>query len=272
MFKVKFIKSRFVAFVFTFTFLLFSFDLTFATPSTHIWAPSTDIQPYKKVHITADNYTPVKKSDLRGNRVYVQQVYGLTFSLLSDKPEDNLLGNLWQPLAKVGLEAGFDYKKGLGSFYDTYPWYFHFKFGLPEAAYFKDMPAFAIGAYDMGTRANRTNNNLWYFKAGKTIFLHKFNLGRFSAGYFTGNSRLLRDKNAERDNNGPLLCWERTISEISDKLWLAVDYQGSQSAYGAINYGFAWKFNQAVSVIVGYEIYNNPNLRNTITFQLDIDL
>lgn len=256
-------------------FQLFAFGFAFATPSTHVWAPSTDIQPYKKIHLTADTYTPIPakgtNADNYDQHNYVQQVYGLTFSLLSDKPEENLLGKLWSPLGRIMAETGFDYKKGFGSFYDSTPWYFHFKFGLPEGAYFKNMPAFSAGAYDMGTRQHRTNYNAAYFKSAKTISLGAINLGRFSAGYFQGNGRLLRDKNGLRDNSGPMFAWERVMSEISDKLWVCADYQGTQSSYGALNFGFAWKFNGNISAILGYDIYNNRNLADTITFQLDAD-
>lgn len=175
---------------------------------------------------------------------------------------------VWSPLSKVMAEAGFDYKKGLGSFLDSNPWYFHFKFGVPEG---ENAPAFAVGAYDMGTRSHRTNYNIWYFKAAKTLDIGNFNLGRISLGYFLGNPRLLKDKNSLRDHHGALFTWERTMFEISDKLWLCVDYQGTQSAYGAINYGFAWKLANNISAIVGYDIYNNRNLADTITFQLDVD-
>ncbi len=238
--------------------------LAYATPSTHIWAPSTDIQPYKKIHLTSDLYFPTAKKDENDNRVYVGEVYGLTFSLLSDDPAKN-------PLGKIMAETGFDYKKGYGNSLDTYPWYFNFKLGMPEDAYFKNMPALAIGVYDIGTKHNVTDNKLWYFKGAKTLSTGNLNLGRFSAGFFNGNSRLLLDKNGQRDNIGALFAWERIIPEISDKLWLCVDSQGTQSSYGAMNYGFAWKFNNNVSTIFGYEIYNNHNLRNTITFQLDVD-
>jgi hypothetical protein len=261
--------------IFSLAFSLFAFVLAYATPSTHIWSPSTDIQPYKKIHITADTYTPTTgkstNADNYDQHNYVQQVYGLTFSLLSDKPEKNLLGRVWKPLGKVMAETGFDYKKGFGSFYDSSPWYFNFKFGVPEGAYFKNMPVFAVGAYDIGTRSHRTNYNIWYFKGAKTILLGKLNLGRLSVGYFNGNGRLLRNKNGLRDNIGPMFAWERTMSEISDRLWLCVDYQGTQSSYGAMNFGFAWKFTNNISTIVGYDIYNNHNLTDTITFQLDVD-
>ncbi len=251
-------------FILIFAFYILRHGFAYATPSTHIWVPSTDIQPYKKVHVTGDFYFPVDKKDNNGNRVYVGEVYGLTFSLLSDDPQKN-------PLGKIMAETGFDYKKGYGSSLDTYPWYFHFKFGLPEDAYFKNMPAFAVGAYDIGIRSRVTNFNVWYFKLAKTLGLGRLNLGRFSAGYFRGNGRLLRDKNGLRDNSGPMLAWERTLSEISDKLWLCVDYQATQSSYGALNAGFAWKFTNNISTIIGYDIYNNRNLTDTVTFQLDIE-
>ena len=252
-------------------FLLLTVSSAYATPATLIWTPSADIQPYGKIHLNIDNYTPVAKHDANGNRIYVQQVYGPTFSLLSGKPENNLLGKLWSPLGKIMAESGFDYKKGFGPVLDKWPVYFHFKLGVLEDAYFKYMPALAIGSYDMGYKHNFTNNNVWYLRGAKTLNIGKVNLGRFSAGYFNGNGRLLRDKNGLRDNSGPMLAWERVMSEISDKLWLCVDYQGTQSSYGAINYGFSWKFTNNVSAIIAYDIYNNKNLRPTVTFQLDAD-
>lgn len=254
--------------------LVFGFwnlDFSHATPSTHIWSPSTDIQPYKKTHLTSDFYFPTTKKDSSDNQIHVNQVYGLTFGLLSDKPEENLLGKIFSGLGEVMAEASFDYKKGYGSVLDTYPWYFHFKLGVAEDAYLNGMPAVAFGAYDMGAKHDKTDYNVRYFKAGKTILVKNLSFGRFSAGYFKGNGRLLRNKDGLRDNDGILLAWERTISEITDKLWLCVDYQGSQSSYGALNFGFAWKFTDNVSAIVGYDIYNNRNNTDTVTLQVDID-
>ena len=252
--------------------IIFSnFSEALATPSTLIWAPSTDVKPFGKFHLDVDNYTPVKSRDHNDNKLFVLQDYGLLAGLLSDKPEENPLGRLWSPLGKIMAETGFDYKKGLGPTLDKWPVYFHFKVGVPEDAYFKNMPAFAFGAYDMGYKRNFTNNNVWYFRLAKTVSAGKINLGRFSAGYFNGNARLLRDKNGERDNAGPMVAWERVISEISDRLWLCVDYQGTQSSYGALNYGFSWKFTNNISAILAYDVYNNPNSKNTVTFQLDID-
>ena len=70
------------------------------------------------------------------------------------------------------------------------------------------------------------------------------------------------------------------MPEISDKLWLAVDYQGGQNYLGALNVGFSWAFSKNVSVIFGYDIYNNKNAyynsnnvnANSFTTQLDINI
>lgn len=235
-----------------------------ATPSTLIWALSTDVKALGVFHFDADNYTPVKSKDSNGNKLFVLQDYGLLAGLLPSDSEKN-------PLGKVLAETGFDYKKGLGTTLDKWPIYFNFKVGVPEDAYFKYMPAFAMGCYDMGYKQNYTNYNVWYLRAAKTLSIDKFSLGRFSAGYFNGNGRLLRNKNGDRDNFGAMLAWERTMSEINDKLWICVDYQGTQSSYGAMNYGASWNFTKDIAVLLAYDIYNNPNLKDTVTFQLDVN-
>lgn len=250
--------------IFGFMLWASNFGFSYATPSTHIWSPSTDIQPYGKIHLTSDFYFPTTKKDASDNHLHVNQVYGLTFSVLPDEPEKN-------PLGKIMAEAGFDYKKGYGSALDTYPWYFHFKAGVPEGAYFKHMPAFAVGGYDFGTERDKTDYDIWYAKIAKSLSLGNVSLGRFSVGYFNGNGTLLRNKNGEQDQDGIMAAWERTMSEISDRLWICFDYQGTQSSYGTMNVGFAWKFTDRVSAIVGYDIYNNRNNTDTVTMQVDID-
>ncbi|MCM8797925.1 MAG: hypothetical protein NC821_00450, partial [Candidatus Omnitrophica bacterium] len=134
-------------------------------------------------------------------------------------------------------------------------------------------PALAVGIYDLGTNrsgSERTDYDVIYGKAGKTISVGELSLGKFSLGYFRGDPDLLLHS-GEKDNAGILACWERIISEISDKLWVAVDYQGSKSSYGALNLGFAWKFSDNLSMIFGYGIYNDRDLANTFTVQVDID-
>lgn len=229
-----------------------------ATPSTHIWSPSTDIQPYKIFHLTSDIYIPVDKPT--GTRPGTITNLGLTVGVL--------------PFEKVGLEVGFDHIEG------SYPVFLNAKLGTPEGAFGEYFPAIAVGAYSIGTktggeaRANRiakpgTDYNVYYVKAAKTIG----KLGRLSAGYYTGNEKLLVDEFGNSDESGVLLCWERTLSEISDNLWVAVDYMGGDSNFGALSYGFAWKFAPSTSVIFGYVDQNNDKITpgNTFTTQVDID-
>ncbi len=69
-----------------------------------------------------------------------------------------------------------------------------------------------------------------------------------------------------------MLAWERTIPEISDRLWLCVDYMGTKSAYGTLNFGGSWKFTNNMAVLVGYDLYNERRMSpNTLTIQADVD-
>ncbi|MDD5194255.1 MAG: hypothetical protein PHQ96_01105 [Candidatus Omnitrophica bacterium] len=233
---------------------LFS-NYSYPTPTTHIWAPSTDVQKYGVMHVTSDLYLASER-DSQGARPDTITNLGLTAGIL--------------PFSKLNMELGFDHKSGLGDL-DDYPIYFNAKIGVPEDSFGKLFPALAIGIYDIGTEHNKTDNNVFYAKGAKTIAVKDFSLGRFSAGYFQGNSRLLLNGSGEKDNNGLFAAWERSIPEISDRLWLCAEYMGTKSSYGAWSYGFSWKFSDAVCAIAGYNRYNNSNLADTVTLQIDID-
>ena len=233
----------------------FGADLAFATASTHIWAPSTDTQAYGTGHVTADVYIPVRRNS-DGSRPNSITNSGLTFGVL--------------PFKKLNLEAGFDYKTGYGVL-DSYPIYFNAKIAVPENAFGAYFPAIAGGIYDIGTKADKTDYDLFYVEVAKTVKADRFQLGRFSLGYFWGNDKLLLDKDNERDNHGILVAWERTIQEISDKLWVCVEYQGTESSYGAFNLGFSWNFTDKIALLCGYQFYNNRNLADTATLQVDIN-
>ena len=224
-----------------------------ATPSTQIWIPSTDVQAFKTLHLGLDNYVRTSSggADTRPN------VYdlGITVGVL--------------PFEKVQAEIGIDYLVNGISGYDGHPLYFNAKLGTPESSLFAGSPALAVGAYNIGTNSDdssafRTDMNLVYGLAAKTLPV----VGRLSAGYYTGNDDVLGD-----DNDGLLLSWDRTMSEISDKLWMAVDYQGGDNSMGALSFGVAWSFSKNVSVIFGYDIYNEKSLagENTFTTQVDIN-
>ncbi len=209
-----------------------------ATPSTHIWSPSSDLQGYGVFHIHHDLYIPTNQ-DNSGQRVSSINDLGMSVGVL--------------PFKKLNAELGFDYRSGLGVA-DDYPLYFNAKIGLPENSLGRGVPSVAVGAYDFGTKRGGTDFNLLYAKVGWTIPGIKNSFGRVSIGYFSGNDILLLNEHGVTDNRGVMAAWERTMPEISDKLWLCVDYQGTNSIYGAMNYGAAWKFSENVGIIVGYDI------------------
>jgi len=242
-----------------------------ATPSTQIWIPSTDIQPYGTFHLNIDNYVRVSKAapDADGNRARVAPTYviGPTVGIL--------------PFEKLQAEVGFDYINQGSNTLDNHPFYFHAKVGTPEDSLFKNSPALAIGGYNFGTKnfdvgANYgTKQNMVYALVAKTLpaIGPVPSLGRLSAGYYRGSKHVLVDENGKAANDGLLLSWDRTMSEISDKLWAAVDYQGGHNANGALNFGVSWAFSKNVSVIFGYDIYlqRTTGGPNTFTTQVDIN-
>ena len=128
-----------------------------------------------------------------------------------------------------------------------------------------------MGIYNWGTESDKTDINSFYLKGARTLKFGDLNFGRLSVGWFWGSEDLLLDADGESDDNGVLLAWERTISEVSDKLWLCVDYQGSESGLGALAPGFSWKFADNTAVLFGYVIPNNDDLSETFTVQADID-
>ena len=86
-----------------------------------------------------------------------------------------------------------------------------------------------------------------------------------------GNDKLLLDSKGEAAESGLMAVWERTMPEISPKLWLCLEYMGAESGYGTMNVGGAWKFADNVGLVLGYDIYNNSDIPSTFTVQADID-
>ncbi|MBU1936829.1 hypothetical protein KKG05_05470 [bacterium] len=231
----------------------------FATASTHIWAPSADVQAFNLWHITSDIYLPVQPEELPGGGAqYLPSItnLGITVGVL--------------PFEKVQAEVGVDHKSGLGAL-DVYPLYFNAKIGIPEQAFGQFTPALAVGIYDVGTKTDMTNINIIYGKAAYTVP----SIGRVSLGYFTGDEKLLLDSEGEKDNAGLMAAWERTMTEISDRLWVCVEYMGTQSGYGTMNFGFSWAVSDNASLLLGYDVFNDQDMvgvENTFTVQVDIDL
>ena len=233
--------------------LMLCLSVAFGTPTTHVWGPSTDVQPYGKLHITDDVYLPTEPGPAPITNI------GLTMGVL--------------PFKTVNLEVGFDHKAGQGLI-DRYPMYYNAKLGIPEGSFNEYMPAAAVGIYDMGTKAYEKENgfgtdfSITYAKLAKTFGP----AGRLSVGFFSGNEDMLLDSKGEKDNSGLMAAWEKTVSEVSDKLWVCLEYLGTESGYGTMNIGAAWKFADNIALLAGYDIFNNSDLVDTATLQLDIDL
>lgn len=224
-----------------------------ATPSTQIWIPSTDVQKYKTFHLNMDAYVSSAK-ETSGSWKAPLFVIGPTMGVFAND--------------KVQAEAGFDLMRA-GAAADSAPLYLHAKLGSPEGALFKDAPAVALGGYNFGTHKDVTDQNILYGLAAKTFG----KAGRLSAGYYAGNDKVLVDENGKKAATGLLLSWDRTLSEVSDKLWAGVDYQGGDSALGALSFGLSWLFAPNTSVIFGYDVYNNAKVagKDTYTVQLDVN-
>lgn len=240
---------------FVFTALLCA-GRAWAGPTAHVSGPSEDFQGYlQPALVTAVNLAEGR--DAAGARPGTVSGIGLIMGVLPGKP--------------FLAELGADYKS-CGDPADDNPVYFNGKLGLAEGALGAWVPALAAGVFDAGTNAERSAYNIWYAQAGKTVKAGGLDLGRFSAGWFRGDPDLLLDGDGRRDNEGFLAGWDRTIPELSDRLWASVDYMGTKSAYGSLNFGLAWKFNSQVTVLAGYNIFNDGNIVNTYNLQLTLGL
>lgn len=230
--------------------------LLWAGPTAHISGPSEDFQGYLDPALTVA-VNLAEEKDASGARPATLTGLGVVMGFL--------------PGPRLNGEAGFDYK-ACGDPADDNPVYFNAKLGFPEGALGGGAPAVVGGIFDAGTSAARTAFNVYYAEAAKSVELGGLDLGKFTAGWFRGNSALLTGPDGGKDNNGLIAAWDRTMTEVSDKLWVSADYLGTKSVYGSFNFGVAWKFNSKVSAILGYNIFNNKKLVNTYNVQLTLGL
>jgi len=213
-----------------------------ATPSTQIWIPSPDVKGFKDIHIDIDYYGRFASKQSAGPNMYD---IGLSAGV--------------SPLENVKLEIGVDYLNQNTDVYDSHPFYFNAKLGTPEDAFgIKGLPAFAVGVFNLGTydkpeNALSTRQNICYGLAGKTFPV----VGRLSAGGYYGSERALAvGTNQKNNNSGVMASWDRSMPEISDKLWLAVDYMSGNNANGEISFGGSWTFSKNITLLAGAVFFN----------------
>lgn len=244
-------KTTFVSIVALATFITLGFaaPLAFATPSTQIWIPSTDTQPVGTVHLGVDNYTTMfKKTEDGGGDLPVTM--GATFGVADT--------------SLIGVEVGLDLREPTNE-----PVYFNAKIQLKEDSLYDFFPAIAIGGYDFGSDSESTDYNIIYILAAKTFPV----FGRLSLGYYSGNEDLMVDAKGNVAKDGFLASYDRTLAEIDDRLWVAVDYMSGENAYGALSFGVAWRFSPNIGVLVGYDMFNEVQTggENKVTIQFDMD-
>jgi hypothetical protein len=221
-------------------------SMALATPSAQIWIPSTDAKGFKETTLNVISTQRLSSKADAGPSTYDLGV---------------LVGVL--PLESLKLEIGFDYLTSNlqnDNFADNHPFYFNAKLATSEDLGFKGMPAFAIGAYNFGTYdkpevGGSTRQNLIYGLAAKTLPV----IGRLSAGGYYGAKRALANgtNTTKTDqNSGLMVSWDRSITEVSDKLWLGIDYMSGNNANGELGFGASWAFTKQVTLLVGFQIFN----------------
>lgn len=217
-----------------------------ATPTGQIWIPSPDAKGFKEVTVNLTyNGRFSQKADAGASYFDAGVVAGVL------------------PFENLKLEVGADYltsnlQQDVQA--DNHPIYFNAKLATPEDAFgIKGLPAFAVGVYNLGTydkpevHGMSTRQNIAYGLVGKTFPV----IGRLSAGGYYGAQRALTiGTNTQNSNSGMMASWDRTMTEISDKLWLAVDYMSGNNANGALSVGGSWAFSKNVSLLLGVITYN----------------
>jgi hypothetical protein len=216
--------------------------------------PSTDAKALKEVTIGINNYARFSTADDAGANTFD---IGVTTGLL--------------PFEKVKLEVGFDYAT-VGT-PTKQPITYNAKLATTEDALFTGLPAFAVGGMYLGNAIGSppTNAlNIGYALAAKTLPV----VGRVSLGGYSGDKDVLLNASGEKDNTGFLASWDRTITEVSDKLWLAIDYASGKSGIGGLGLGGSWAFSKQVTLLGGVTFYNEkatggkPSFTTQILFNL----
>ncbi len=218
-----------------------------AMPTGQIAIPSTDAKGFKDVTVNISNIARFTNTGGAANPNYYN--VGVVAGVL--------------PFEAVKLEVGADFMTtgNKGNRFDDSPFYFNAKLATAEdLGGTKWVPAFAVGVYNLGTydkpeTVGSTRQNIIYGLVAKTLPV----VGRISAGGYYGASRALANGtnySGTGNNSGTMISWDRTITEISDKLWLGVDYMSGNNANGEIGFGGSWAFSKQITLLVGMQVFN----------------
>ncbi len=242
-------------FVFSFAFYALSFALAYATSSTTYWTPCTsDVQPYKKWHITYDSYFTVGKQG--GEKGDFATDMGLTVGVL--------------PFEKLNLEVGFDWQEPTDN-----PLSLNAKLGTPENSLFQGSPALNLGVFNVGTKKNVTDYNIFDFIVGKTL---PYKLGRLHLGYYYGNKDTLKSGSGKKENDGFMVGYDYGFYPVKDdlgefnKFVLAADYASGKNAIGGGGVGLYYFFTKDISLLGGPVWFNDQKLNGNPKFTVQLDI
>lgn len=232
---------------------------SFATPSTTFWTPATmDIQSFGVLHVGVDNYFSVQKNG-KDSVSSLPVDSGLTIGIL--------------PFEKVQMEVGIDALYPQDA--NNAPIYFNFKIGIPEDAFFKYQPMIGVGAFNIGTKKDKTDYDIGYAVIGKS-----FGPIRITAGGYYGNSKTLVDSNGNKANKGFMAAADFGFYRVGgekdgyNKFALALDYASGKNGFGGYGGGAYYFFSKDVSLLVGPTFFNEKNINGKwkVTVQLDANI
>lgn len=227
-----------------------------ATPSTTYWSPCViDIQPFKVVHLTYDNYTTVgRRGAGRGGSAFPNDL-GLTIGIL--------------PFTDIQAELGMDYLEPADD-----PWLFNGKVGLPEGALFAGAPALEAGIFNVGTRRGMTDQDVVDVITGRSL---PAGLGRLHAGLYAGNRKVLLSSTGARRNTGIMAGYDVTLASAKDaagefgRIVLAGDWISGRNALGAGGAGVYYYFARNVDVLAGPVWFNDRALNGDWKWTTQVD-
>ena len=231
--------------------------LAYATPSSTYWTPATtDIQPYRALHLGLDDYfTVFKKGDNKGS---FPTDAGLTLGVL--------------PFEKVQAEVGVDFMEPQDD-----PFMFNAKLGSPEDAWFTGSPALNVGVFNVGTRRDVTDYDIVDVILGKTIPV----FGRLFVGGYIGNRRTLVNGDGDADNTGIMVAMDHGFWLVKDKsgdeynrLVFAADWASGKNCIGGGGAGLYYYFTKNISLLTGPVFFNDKTINGEWkwTAQLDINV
>ncbi|HOF88165.1 MAG TPA: hypothetical protein PLZ36_08705 [Armatimonadota bacterium] len=213
------------------TLLLAAGLAAFATPSTLVTIPSTDMQAAGTWRLGADTVVPMTASE----SVPFFDL-GLTYG------------------ASPRVEVGVDFISPA----DTPLWLNAKVLVLTPAR--SPVPV-AVGVYNFGT--NEAENQRVLYAVGSYVLPVADGL-RLTAGAWQAN-----DKAAAigTEDTGIMLGLDTTIG----KWWLGADYVSGDSALGSVNVGVGYALTDSIGVILGYDHYNASGATDAVNFQLDVN-